>query len=165
MDIIDTILQNIPLIVMAGAEMVVGLVKGIVAAIPVLIDAMPAVIESIVYGLLDGIDTIILAGTELLSGIVKAIPGIIASLNEAIPEIISTIITALQRNLPIIIEAGMELLDGLIQAIPCSSGSAYYCTSSTHQLNSRNLNDWPAHAHRSWIGDIQRTGNKYAGNH
>lgn len=115
---VQTLIDNLPLILDAALQLIMGLAQGILDAIPTLIEALPEVIIAIVEFILDAIPQIIDAGIELLTSLVEALPEIIATIVEAIPQIIDGIINAVLNAIPQIIDAGIRLLVSLIQALP-----------------------------------------------
>ena len=116
--LVQTLIDNIPMLIDAALQLITGLAQGIINAIPVLVAALPQVITSLVNGLLAAIPQIIQAGIDLLTSLISALPEIITTIVSAIPEIINGIITALLENIPLIVQAGIDLLVALIQALP-----------------------------------------------
>lgn len=116
--VIDFILQQIPMIVSLGLQLIVGLANGLLQAIPTLIQAIPPLITSLVNGLLDCIPSIINAGVELIGALVSNLPEIISTIVEVIPEIITNLIDAVLDHLPDIIDAGFKLITSLVDALP-----------------------------------------------
>ena len=92
--------------------------KGFWTQYPVLIAALPEIINGIITFLLDSIPQIIETGIQLLTSLVAALPDIIMAIVEAIPKIIDGIINAVLNAIPLIIQAGIDLLISLIQALP-----------------------------------------------
>ena len=71
---VQTLVDNLPLILDAALQLIEGLAQGILDAIPVLIEALPEVIMGIVNFLLDSIPEIIETGITLLD-ILRDPPG------------------------------------------------------------------------------------------
>ena len=115
---VQTLIDNLPLILDAALQLIEGLAQGILDAIPVLIEALPEVIMGIVNFLLDSIPEIIDTGIKLLTSLIDALPTIIQTIVAAIPQIINGIINAVLGAIPQIIQAGIQLLISLIQALP-----------------------------------------------
>lgn len=86
--------------------------------IPVIIDAVIMLAET----LLDNVDMIIDAGISLLIGLADGLIIALPKLIDKIPVIIQKLMTALSNNYPKLLQAGVQLLvslaGGLIQAIP-----------------------------------------------
>jgi len=117
-DGLGSLLDQLPAILDCALELILGLAQGILAALPVLIEALPEVISSIVEFLISAIPQIIDAGIELLMALVDALPVIIDALVDALPQIIKATVTALIAAAPQIAKAGVKLLGALIEAIP-----------------------------------------------
>ena len=102
----------------AGITLLLELVKGILSAIPLLLDQLPVIIENICSGLLEGLPLILDAGIQLLQSLISAIPIILESLISALPSIIETIINFILDSIPMLLDACIQLLFCLIEAIP-----------------------------------------------
>ena len=102
----------------AGITLLLELVKGILSAIPLLLDQLPVIIENICSGLLEGLPLILDAGIQLLQSLISAIPIILESLISALPLIIETIINFILDSIPMLLDACIQLLFCLIEAIP-----------------------------------------------
>lgn len=103
---------------MAAITLVQELTNGILAALPIIIEQLPVIIDNICNALLEGLPLLLDAGIQLLMSIVDALPTIIEALVEALPKIIETIINTVINAIPLLIEAAIKLLMALIQAIP-----------------------------------------------
>lgn len=126
LSIITTFLQQvatqIPLIVQAGMDILIGFLSGIANNIGQVVTQAIAIIVNFVNALASGLGQIIQAGVNLivafLQGLVSAIPQIVP---EAI-DVIVTFINTVAANLGQIIDAAINLIfsfiDGLVQAIP-----------------------------------------------
>ena len=112
----------LPSLVSGGAQLVVGLVTGLVGALPELVAAVPSIISSIVDSVSSNLPAISAAGSELLemltTGIVSGIPVML----EMLPQVFVNIYNWLAENLPGVTEKGFDILislvDGIIEAIP-----------------------------------------------
>lgn len=110
----DTILS----FVNAALQMLIALADGFIKAIPVIVKALPQIIDNIIKSLLGALPLIIQAGITLFVALVDAMPEIIQTIVGVLPQIIDSIITNLLDNLPLLIDAGMELFLALITAMP-----------------------------------------------
>lgn len=112
----------LPSLISAGAQLLVGLVTGLVSAVPQLVSAVPSIISSLVTTISANLPALSSAGSDLLnmfaSGIVSGIPALLVML----PDVITAIYTFLKDNLPKWTESGFELLEnlafGILDAIP-----------------------------------------------
>lgn len=116
--VIEFILQQMPMIVNLALQLIVGLANGLLQAIPSLLETLPEIISQLVEGILDCIPQIIDAGTQLLESLVDNLPEIINTIVEVIPEIITNLIDAVLDHLPDIINAGFKLITSLVDALP-----------------------------------------------
>jgi len=116
------ILQNLPLILKTGIEVIIALANGIAESLPELIPTIVDVILEIVDILLDNIDLIIEAGIKILVGLTEGIMDALPRLIARLPEIIIKICSVLINLLPQILSAGIriiaELALGIIRGIP-----------------------------------------------
>lgn len=112
----------LPTLVSGGAQLLAGLITGLISAIPGLAEAVPEIISSIVTAISDNLPTIQKSGSELLdmltTGILDGIPVMLTML----PDIITNIFNFLEENFPSITEKGFDILialaGGIIEAIP-----------------------------------------------
>lgn len=120
---IPTLITSVlPSIVTAGSQLLIGLVTGLVSALPQLMEAVPEIVAAIYNSLISSGPQIIAAGNELLSmlgnGIITYVPELVARL----PDVISAIYDFMAENAPKFIESGMDfiikLVSGIIDAIP-----------------------------------------------
>lgn len=120
--LVDFILQNLPMIIEVGLELIIALATGVADSLPELIPTITEVILDIVNILLDNIDLIIEAAIQIMvaltQGIMNALPNLLARL----PEIIIKICSTLFNLLPQILSAGIRIVAeigfGLIKGIP-----------------------------------------------
>ena len=115
---VNGLIENLPMLLNAALQLIMGLAQGLITALPVLIAALPEIINGIVTFLLNSIPQIIQTGIELLTSLIAALPDIITTIVEAIPQIIDGLLNALLDSIPLIIQAGIDLLIALIQALP-----------------------------------------------
>ena len=124
MTIVQTIilLKMLPDILKMGITLLLELIKGLTQALPEIIPVMIDAILLMVETLLDNIDQIIDAGIELIMVLADALIEALPILIEKAPIIIEKLVNALARNSPKILDAGIKLLgklaSGIIKAIP-----------------------------------------------
>lgn len=105
-------------IIQAGLKIAMGLMDGILGAIPIILEQLPAIIQNICDTLLAGIPLLLEAGIKLFMSLIDALPKIIDALMEALPQIINTIIDTVLKALPLLLEAAIKLFMSLIEALP-----------------------------------------------
>ena len=118
----ELISTMLPALVSAGAQLLVGLVTGLVTAIPDLVAAAPQIITSLVSAISANLPAILAAGQQLLtmfgSGIQSGVPQMVAQLPAAIDGFLGFI----TEQLPAVLDKGVEMLtelaNGIIAGIP-----------------------------------------------
>ena len=135
----DMISAVLPSLISAGAQLLVGLVTGIISALPELAQAVPGILSTIytsivsagpqmieagaqllamvVNGFKNGLPTILENGAEVINNLIDGIVGKIPDLINALPEIISSITSFIADSLPQIAAAGVSILGNLITGI------------------------------------------------
>ena len=114
--------DSLTLIINAALQLLMGLANGLIEALPILIEALPEIIRTIVTVLLDSIPTILETAGQLIdaltTGLIDAIPMLIGML----PQITMAIAAALIKAAPDLLVAAVELITqlsfGLIKNIP-----------------------------------------------
>lgn len=129
----------LPSLISAGAQLLVGLVTGLISALPELAQAVPGILSTIytsivsagpqmieagaqllamvVNGIKNGLPTILENGAEVINNLIDGIVGKIPDLINALPEIISSITSFIADSLPQIAAAGVSILGNLITGI------------------------------------------------
>lgn len=107
----------------AAADIIAGLVEGITAAMPILIEYAPQIIVNLVAALIGAIPQLIDAGVQLILGLGKGLLEGIKSLPAIITEIVNGIVDAFKSLFGIhspstvFAEIGKYLIDGLLEGI------------------------------------------------
>ena len=120
--LIDAGVARLPDFLNFGVQILTAILEGLISNIPVLIGAVPQVVEAIATALVELWPSLVDAGGKILeqigNGIVEYIPKLVAML----PDIIIAILNFLTENLPTILQKGAEILInlalGIIEAIP-----------------------------------------------
>ena len=120
--IIQTLSDNILVIINAGENILLSLLDGIMAHSTDLINLVLKLVNSLTQTVLENLPTVIKAGMDILLALIN---GIIEVSGELIPVIIDAVILCTETlldNLDMIIDAGIELIfalvDGLLYALP-----------------------------------------------
>lgn len=79
----------------AALTLVLGLLDGILRAIPKIVEALPEIVKNVISGLLQSLPLIVEAGVKLFVALVQNTPAIIAGICAAIPQIIGAIFESL----------------------------------------------------------------------
>ncbi len=117
--LISTVL---PAMVSAGAQLLVGLVTGLITALPDLVAAVPQIVSALASAISANLPAILAAGQQLLtmfgSGIQSGVPQMVAQLPAAIDGFLGFI----TEQLPAVLDKGVEMLtelaNGIIAGIP-----------------------------------------------
>lgn len=112
----------LPDLISAGAQLLTGLIAGIISALPSLAATIPDIISSVVSAIQESLPAISAAGAELLdmlaAGIIEAVPQLV----EQLPQVLDGIVNFITETLPDIMDKGIEVLvalaDGIIEAVP-----------------------------------------------
>ncbi len=115
--LVDVVVQNLPMILDAGADVLTALIDGLCQQMPELIPVVVDMVGTIVDCLLDNSDLLTDAAIELIVALIVGIAQSLPQLASKIPQIIETIVQALKRNGPQIRAAGQELIRGLWNGI------------------------------------------------
>ena len=107
--------ENISMLIDAAIQLITGLTEGIIEALPILIDAIPELIQALLTAILQNLPKLVNLGIELTvqlgMGLIAAIPDLVAM----IPEIIAAIALALIDGVPEMVKSGGELIEGLFE--------------------------------------------------
>lgn len=121
-EIPNLITSVLPPLVSGGAQLVVGLVTGLVGALPELIAAVPGIIESFVNAVSENLPIILESGMTLLSMFTSGVSSALPEFIENLPQIVDGFLGFITEKLPDILDKGVELLDkfafGIIEYIP-----------------------------------------------
>jgi phage-related protein len=120
--LVETLLDNIDLLIDAGLELLLGLADGLIMAIPDLLAKIPVIINKVITAITANLPKLLAAGIELVvklgMGLVAAIPQLVAN----IPMIISAIIGGLVNGISKISEIGGDIIRGLWEGISDMAG-------------------------------------------
>lgn len=118
----QVIIENLPEIVQAAADMFSTFLETLASMAPSLIATITDTVILIAETLIDNVDEIIDAGISLLEGLVDGLLAALPTLVSSVPTIIQKLFDALMAKLPTLLQAGvrliLELANGLIKAIP-----------------------------------------------
>lgn len=117
--LISTVL---PAMVSAGAQLLAGLVTGLITALPDLVAAVPQIVSALASAIAANLPAIMAAGQQLLtmfgSGIQSGVPQLVAQL----PVVINGFLGFITERLPTVLDKGVEMLtelaNGIISGIP-----------------------------------------------
>lgn len=112
----------LPSLVSAGAQLLVGVVTGLISALPQLVAAVPEIVASVVEAFQENGPAILAAGTALLAMFTTGVGNGIPAFIEKLPEVVDGFLNFITEHLPDVLDKGVELLsnlvNGIISAIP-----------------------------------------------
>lgn len=116
-ELVKIVADNLPTILNAGISILLALVTGISESLPELIPVIVDAVLLMVETLIDNIDLLIDASLLLIlalaDGLIEALPRLI----EKAPVIIEKLVNAIIKNFPKIVSAGGELIGKLVMGI------------------------------------------------
>lgn len=112
----------LPAFVQVGTDLILGLVNGIVAAIPGVAAAIGEIFPVLWNELLAAIPLLLDSGTQIVTALLQGITESIPSLATMFTDVMVGIVEAIATNLPMIVQSGLAfinaLLEGIIAALP-----------------------------------------------
>jgi hypothetical protein len=120
--IIQSITQNLPMILETGIQILTQLIQGLITMLPQLMTMAQTFITTIGNALNENLPTIIEMGIQLLTSLIQGIVQMLPNLLLTAMQLLETIVNTLIDNLPKIIDTGVELLlsliDGIVEVLP-----------------------------------------------
>lgn len=121
-NLINTISSAIPLLMQKGGELLMNLVSGIINNLPQIINAGTQAVSSMVGAIANNLPKILQSGVQLLLNLVNGIINNLPRIVSAGAQAVSKLAASIARNLPQILQSGITLIGqlaaGLIKAIP-----------------------------------------------
>ena len=109
----QTLIENLPMLIEAAIQLFLGLVTGLVQALPQIIAALPTLIDSIINALIDSIPLLIECGVELFLALIENLPAIIVALVQAVPQIVKALVRGFIELAVMFKETGSKLMEKL----------------------------------------------------
>ena len=115
---VPTLIASVlPSIVNGGAQLLVGLVTGLVSALPQLVAAVPGIIDTMITSISEALPQILNVGVQLLDQLTTGIETGLPDMVSRIPEIITQFLNYITEQLPTVLVKGAELLNNLVNGI------------------------------------------------
>ncbi len=115
---VPTLIASVlPSIVNGGAQLLVGLVTGLVSALPQLVAAVPGIIDTMITSISEALPQILNVGVQLLDQLTTGIETGLPDMGSRIPEIITQFLNYITEQLPTVLDKGAELLNNLVNGI------------------------------------------------
>ena len=132
---IIVLLENLPQFIQAGIQMTIGLMNGLINAIPVLLESLPQIISSIISGLMGAIPQLIMLGPQLIVGLITGLLNALPSLITLGPKLVLGIVDGIINGISNMVNVGKNLVKGLWNGI---TGSL----------------DWIKKKIKGWVGNV-----------
>lgn len=107
----------LPALISAGSQLLVGLVTGLVGALPELAASIPEIVTTIYNSIVAAGPELLTAGTQLLSMLTTGIETGLPDMVSRLPQIIEQFLTFITDSLPDILNQGAEMLNSLVNGI------------------------------------------------
>lgn len=115
---VPTLIASVlPSIVNGGAQLLVGLVTGLVSALPQLVAAVPGIIDTMITSISEALPQILNVGVQLLDQLTTGIETGLPDMVSRIPEIITQFLNYITEQFPTVLDKGAELLNNLVNGI------------------------------------------------
>ena len=114
---LDTLFEQLPLVMDAGVQMINDLVNGIMDALPEVVAAALTAVVKFVDGIVTALPAIMEAGQDILTNLIDGIRATLPNIASAAGDAIGTMLKTILNNLPQIISAGFDLISSLIVGI------------------------------------------------
>ena len=120
--IVQAIVDNLPMIMQSGTQILIQLINGIIQMLPSLIAQFQTMLPMVSGILQQNLPLIIAAGVQLLIALINGIIQMLPQLIDMAINLIVLVSTELLKHLPQIVAAGVDLIialvKGLIKALP-----------------------------------------------
>lgn len=118
----QSIIDNLPMLVDTGLQVILQLANSISQALPTLIPTIVDVVLQIVNTLVDNVDLMVDASIALITGLAVGLINAVPVLLEKAPEIIQKLVDAIVKAVPKLVVAAGEIIgklaEGIIQNLP-----------------------------------------------
>jgi phage-related protein len=115
--LVETLIDNIDLIIDAGIELILGLADGLIYALPDLIDKAPVIITKLINAIINNFPKIVQMAGQLIGKMATGLIASIPRLLTAIPEIIAQLVGGFFRLDWEIKNIGVNLIKGIWEGI------------------------------------------------
>ncbi|MDD4140918.1 MAG: hypothetical protein PHX81_11895, partial [Eubacteriales bacterium] len=115
--ILDTLLDNLDLLIDAGIELILAVAMGLIHALPRLVEKIPVIIEKLVLAIMRNLPKIVDAGIQIIIALAGALITNIPVLVSKIPQILDALRNGFLSMLYRIRDIGASLITGLWNGI------------------------------------------------
>lgn len=114
MGIGQSIIDNLPMLVDTGLQVILQLANSISQALPTLIPTIVDVVLQIVDTLIDNVDLLVDASIALIIGLTEGIINSLPILIDRTPELVTAFVEAIIRNTPKLLDAAVQIISQLV---------------------------------------------------
>lgn len=123
--LVDGILQNLPLLVNGAMDIILSLASGLSTYLPELVPTVVDIILQIVTTLIDNVDKLVDAAIAIIIALAEGIMNSLPELLAKAPEIVGKLVLAIIENAPKLLGAAVELISTLISGIGSMLGEVF----------------------------------------
>lgn len=116
-NLIQTLLARLPDFLNFGVQILTSIMQGVVQSIPMLLTAVPQIVQSIFIAFQELAPTLMDVGGQMLSMLADGILENTPVLIDRLPDLILQIIEGIRANLPTVLEVGTEFLTNFIDGV------------------------------------------------
>lgn len=129
------IVNNLPMLIDAGIQLILALANGLIEALPQVISMLPKIVKQIASVLIKNAPAILKAGIQLISALAKGLMGAVGKARSAIAKVGNAIINYLKEIPSKVLSVGLNIVKGIWNGISSGLG-------------------WIKSKIRGWIGNV-----------
>lgn len=112
------ILNHLPEIAQKGSEILIGIVNGVVSALPNMTPTAIEILNTLLNAIISMLPALLECGVQILMGLIEGIIQALPSLLLAIVDMVIILVDALLDNIPVILDAAIQFFMAIADAIP-----------------------------------------------
>ena len=116
-DIVTELINDLPMIIDTGIQLILALVQGIIDAMPQLINQIPVLVEQVAKTIVQNLPKILKTGLELIASLIAGIYQAMGGLVAPAVKVVATVVQAIGNAISSMVDAGMNLVRGIWSGI------------------------------------------------
>ena len=116
-DIVTELINNLPMIINTGIELILSLIQGIIDATPQLINQLPVLVEEVAQTIIHNLPKILATGIKLIGSIVAGLYQAMSGLVAPAVKVVATVVQAIGNAIGSMVDAGKNLVRGIWEGI------------------------------------------------
>ena len=116
-DIVAELINDLPMIIDTGIQLILALVQGIIDAMPQLINQLPVLVEQVAKTIVQNLPKILKTGLELIASLIAGIYQAMSGLVAPAVKVVATVVQAIGNAISSMVDAGMNLVRGIWSGI------------------------------------------------